>query len=95
MSTDEGPVEHEDQWVLNLRGMSVTKISVDFRLVLILNSGCEVALEAPVSLSRGTAHASPSGKTWHQPLLCSERKSCRRSRSNPAPCVSFSTPVTT
>ncbi|MFI1684159.1 DUF6188 family protein [Streptomyces sp. NPDC020794] len=60
VSTDEGPVEHEDRWILNLRGMSVTKISVDFRLVLILDSGWEVALEAPVSLSRGTAHTGPS-----------------------------------
>ena len=60
VSTDESPVEHGDRWILNLRGMSVTKISVDFRLVLILDSGWEVALEAPVSLSRGTAHASPS-----------------------------------
>ncbi|WP_327434645.1 DUF6188 family protein [Streptomyces sp. NBC_01236] len=60
MSTEEGPVEHEDRWILNLRGMIITKISVDFRLVLILDSGWEVALEAPVSLSHGTAHTSPS-----------------------------------
>lgn len=60
MSTEEGPVEHEDRWILNLRGMSVARISVDFRFVLILDSGWEVALEAPVSLSHGTAHAGPS-----------------------------------
>lgn len=53
MSTDESPVEHEDRWVLNLRGMSVTKISVDFRLVLALDSDWEVAWEAPVNLSHG------------------------------------------
>ncbi|MFD7282316.1 DUF6188 family protein [Streptomyces sp. NPDC059862] len=60
MSTEESPVEHEDRWILNLRGMSVTKISVDFRLVLALDSDWEVALEAPVNLSQGTVHAAPS-----------------------------------
>ncbi len=49
VSAEESPVEHEDRWVLNLRGMSVSKISVDFRLVLVLDSDWEVALEAPVS----------------------------------------------
>ncbi|MER5466838.1 DUF6188 family protein [Streptomyces sp. NPDC002668] len=60
MSTEESPVEHEDRWILNLRGMSVAKIIVDFRLVLVLDTDWEVALEAPVSLSHGTVHASPS-----------------------------------
>ncbi|MET7983481.1 DUF6188 family protein [Streptomyces sp. NPDC005281] len=60
MSTEESPVEHEDRWILNLRGLSVTRISVDFRLVLTLGSHWEVALEAPVDLSHGTAHANPS-----------------------------------
>jgi hypothetical protein len=60
VSTEQSPVEHEDRWILNLRGMSVTRISVDFRLVLALDPDWEVALEAPVSLSHGTAHANPS-----------------------------------
>ncbi|GHH28684.1 hypothetical protein GCM10018780_85620 [Streptomyces lanatus] len=60
MSAEASPVEHEDRWTLNLRGMSVTKISVDFRLVLALDSDWEVALEAPANLSHGTAHANPS-----------------------------------
>lgn len=60
VSTEEGPVEHDDRWILNLRGMRVTRISVDFRLVLVLDSGWEVTLEAPVSLSQGTARTSPS-----------------------------------
>jgi hypothetical protein len=60
VSTEESPVEHEDRWILNLRGMSVTRISVDFRLVLALDSGWEVAWEAPVNLAHGTAHANPS-----------------------------------
>ncbi|MFD7459250.1 DUF6188 family protein [Streptomyces sp. NPDC059868] len=33
---------------------------MDFRLVLVLDSDWEVALEAPVSLSHGTVHAEPS-----------------------------------
>ncbi|MFJ3307332.1 DUF6188 family protein [Streptomyces sp. NPDC086549] len=60
MSTEKSPAEHENRWILNLRGLRVTKISVDFRLVLVLDSDWEVALEAPVGLSRGTGHASPS-----------------------------------
>ncbi|MER7378783.1 DUF6188 family protein [Streptomyces lanatus] len=60
VSAEASPVEHEDRWTLNLRGMSVTKISVDFRLVLALDSDWEVALEAPANLSHGTAHANPS-----------------------------------
>ncbi|WP_223281198.1 DUF6188 family protein [Streptomyces antnestii] len=60
VSTEESPVEHEDRWILNLRGMSVTRISVDFRLVLALDSDWEIALEAPVNLSHGTVHANPS-----------------------------------
>jgi hypothetical protein len=60
VSAEESPVEHEDRWILNLHGMSVTKISVDFRLVLALDSDWEVALEAPVNLSHGTVHANPS-----------------------------------
>ncbi|WP_323181296.1 DUF6188 family protein [Streptomyces sp. NBC_00154] len=60
VSTEESPVEHDDRWVLSLRGMSVTKISVDFRLVLAVGSDWEIALEAPVRLSYGTVHASPS-----------------------------------
>ncbi|MDF3147701.1 MULTISPECIES: DUF6188 family protein [unclassified Streptomyces] len=60
MSTEESPVEHEDRWTLNLRGMRVTKISVDCRLVLALDSDWEIALEAPVNLADGTVHANPS-----------------------------------
>jgi hypothetical protein len=60
VSAEESPVEREDRWILNLRGMSVIKISVDFRLVLVLDSDWEVALEAPVYLSHGAVHANPS-----------------------------------
>ncbi|MGX1128085.1 hypothetical protein RKD49_000275 [Streptomyces glaucescens] len=60
MSPEQSPVEREDRWILNLRGMSVIKISVDFRLVLVLDSDWEAAFEAPVSLSHGTVHAEPS-----------------------------------
>ncbi|MGW6707039.1 DUF6188 family protein [Streptomyces sp. NPDC054956] len=60
MRTEESPVEHEDRWILNLRGRSVTGIGADFRLVLALDSDGEVAIEAPVSLSHGTVQANPS-----------------------------------
>ncbi|MFI1286474.1 DUF6188 family protein [Streptomyces sp. NPDC020858] len=60
MSTEESPVEHEDRWILNLRGMRVTKISADFRLVLVFDSDWQVALEAPFSLSHGAVHAGQS-----------------------------------
>ncbi|MFD6890164.1 DUF6188 family protein [Streptomyces sp. NPDC059957] len=57
MSTEESPVECEDRWNLNLRGGRVTKITVDFWLVLILDLDGQVVLESPVSLSHGTVHA--------------------------------------
>ncbi|MGK5638557.1 DUF6188 family protein [Streptomyces sp. URMC 126] len=60
MSTEQHPVEHEDRWILGLRGMSVTRISVDSRLVAALGSGWEVAFAAPVRLSLGSAHTNPS-----------------------------------
>ncbi|MFI0742154.1 DUF6188 family protein [Streptomyces sp. NPDC021100] len=60
MSTEEDPAEYADRWVLNLRGMAVSKISVDFRLVLALDSEWEVALETPAGLSRGSARTNPS-----------------------------------
>jgi hypothetical protein len=47
------PVEHEDRWILGLRGLEVTRISVDHRLSLVLGSDVEVVLETAVSLSRG------------------------------------------
>ncbi|NUK35898.1 hypothetical protein HRW16_20875 [Streptomyces lunaelactis] len=60
MSTATGPVEHEDRWILNLRGLSITRITVDFRLVLALDEDWEVALEAPARLSRGSIRTNPS-----------------------------------
>ncbi|MFD6968023.1 DUF6188 family protein [Streptomyces sp. NPDC059979] len=53
------PVEHEDRWVLNLRGTSVVKISIDFRLTLVLDAGWEVVLEAPARLSTGSLRTDP------------------------------------
>lgn len=60
VSTEASPVEHEDRWILNLRGMKVTKISVDSRLMLALDADWEIALETPVNLSHGTVHANAS-----------------------------------
>jgi len=56
-NTGAEPSEHEDRWVLNLRGTSIARISVDFQLTLTLESGWAVALEGPARLSSGSAHA--------------------------------------
>lgn len=57
MSTEVEPAEHEDRWVLNLRGLSVARISIDFRLTLALDAGWEVVLEAPLGSRQG--HSTP------------------------------------
>ncbi|MFE7572324.1 DUF6188 family protein [Streptomyces sp. NPDC057539] len=57
MNTGEEPNEDEDRWVLNLRGLTVTRVSVDFQLRLTLDSGWEVILEGPTRLTSGSAHA--------------------------------------
>ncbi|MFD5764730.1 DUF6188 family protein [Streptomyces sp. NPDC127049] len=60
MSTPEIPREHADRWELHpLRGVRVTRITVDFRLVLALGPDWEVVLEAPADLSYETADALP------------------------------------
>ncbi|MFD0416856.1 DUF6188 family protein [Streptomyces sp. NPDC127108] len=47
--------ELADRWVLGLRGLDVTKISVDYQLSLLLGSDACVVLEAPFQLSWGSA----------------------------------------
>jgi hypothetical protein len=59
ISTGEDPREHEDRWVLDLCGLSVARINVDFRLTLALDAGWEVVLEGPTRLSSGSVHADP------------------------------------
>ncbi|MFF7159668.1 DUF6188 family protein [Streptomyces sp. NPDC008139] len=59
ISTGEDPREHEDRWVPNLRGLSVVRIHIDFRLTLALDAGWEVVLEGPTRLSSGSVHADP------------------------------------
>lgn len=59
MSTEQGPVEHEDRWILNLHGLPVTRIVVDFRLTLVLGFAWEITLETPVSLSHGSVRTDP------------------------------------
>ncbi|MFD3517447.1 DUF6188 family protein [Streptomyces sp. NPDC058657] len=59
VSTEQGPVEHADRWILNLRGLPVTRIVVDFQLTLVLGSAWEVILEAPVNLSHGSVRTNP------------------------------------
>ncbi|WP_328739721.1 DUF6188 family protein [Streptomyces erythrochromogenes] len=53
MATTTPPVEGADRWILNLRGLAVTRIGIDFRLTLVLDGGWEVVLEAPARLSVG------------------------------------------
>jgi hypothetical protein len=59
VSVGEGPIEREDRWILNLHGLSVIRISVDFRLMVTLAGGWEVVLEGPTRLSSGSARVSP------------------------------------
>ncbi|MEU9086239.1 DUF6188 family protein [Streptomyces sp. NPDC048357] len=59
MITDREPSEHEDRWVLNLRGMGVARICIDFQLTLTLDTGWEVVLEAPAQLSDGSLLTNP------------------------------------
>ncbi|THA30664.1 DUF6188 family protein [Streptomyces sp. A1547] len=57
--TEAGPDEHEDRWILNLRGRGVAGIAVDHRLTPALGEEWKVALEVPARLSSGPAHTSP------------------------------------
>ncbi|MFF3418818.1 DUF6188 family protein [Streptomyces sp. NPDC002698] len=59
MSTEAEPVEHDNRWILNLRGQGVARITVDYRLTLALDEGWEVVLETPARLSSGPAHTNP------------------------------------
>ncbi|WP_371600927.1 DUF6188 family protein [Streptomyces sp. NBC_00564] len=59
MSIEAEPVEHDDRWILNLRGRGVAGITVDYRLTLALDEGWEVVLETPARLSSGPAHTNP------------------------------------
>lgn len=59
MGTEAEPVEHDDRWILNLRGRGVAGIAVDYRLTLALDEGWEVVLETPARLSSGPAHTNP------------------------------------
>ncbi|WP_149830873.1 DUF6188 family protein [Streptomyces tailanensis] len=52
---ESGFVEHEDGWVLGLRGLAVTKISVDFQLTFLLDSEAWVVVECPFRLGQGSA----------------------------------------
>ena len=56
------PVEHDDRWILGLRGLSVTRIGVDFQLTLTLGldaTSWQVVLETPFQLSQGSVLANP------------------------------------
>ncbi len=53
MSTPTHPTEHDDRWLLNFRGLDVTRITVDFRLTLSLGSEWELEIESPADLLQG------------------------------------------
>ncbi len=53
MSTPAAPAELDDRWLLNLRGLSVTQITVDFHLVLALGSDWLVTVETSADLLQG------------------------------------------
>lgn len=56
--------EHEDRWILGLRGLAVTRISVDCQLSLLPGAECWVVLEGTCRLSRG-----PAGSDGPQEVL--------------------------
>ncbi|WP_436771767.1 DUF6188 family protein [Yinghuangia sp. YIM S09857] len=60
MSMHADPMEHDDRWLLNLRGVVVTGIGVDFRLTLRLGSDWVLALEDRVRLARGPGRKTAS-----------------------------------
>ncbi|MFG2820958.1 DUF6188 family protein [Kitasatospora sp. NPDC048365] len=47
------PAEHEDRWIMNLRGLAVTEISAGYQLVLRLDSDARVVLGCPFKLTHG------------------------------------------
>ncbi|MFI1395912.1 DUF6188 family protein [Streptomyces sp. NPDC020681] len=53
--SESGFAEHEDRWILGLRDLTVTKISVDHQLSLLLGSDACVVLECPCQLSQESA----------------------------------------
>ncbi|MFE6871661.1 DUF6188 family protein [Kitasatospora sp. NPDC057692] len=44
--------EHEDRWIMNLRGLAVTQISVGYHLFLHLDSDARVDLGCPFKLTQ-------------------------------------------
>ncbi|MFB7381918.1 DUF6188 family protein [Kitasatospora purpeofusca] len=45
--------EHDDRWIMNLRGQDVTRISIDHQLTLLLDSGARITLGCPFELTQG------------------------------------------
>jgi hypothetical protein len=45
--------EHEDRWIMNLRGLPVTEICVGYHLILHLDSDARVDLGCPFKLTQG------------------------------------------
>ena len=47
------PTEHDDRWLLNLRDLSITSITVDFSLRLSLGPDWEIGIGVPFDLLQG------------------------------------------
>jgi hypothetical protein len=45
--------EHDDRWIMNLRGLAVTEIGVSYQLSLCLDSDARVVLGCPFKLTQG------------------------------------------
>ncbi|MDX3246591.1 DUF6188 family protein [Streptomyces sp. ME18-1-4] len=62
-------VDHEDRWILGLRGLTVTRIGVDHQLSLGLGVDAWLTLEGPCWLTDGSA-----GKDGRQETVVPERQ---------------------
>ena len=45
--------EHDDRWIMNLRGLAVTEIGISYQLSLCLGSDARVVLGSPFTLTQG------------------------------------------
>jgi hypothetical protein len=46
-----------DRWILPYRGRRVSQLRIDTRLCLLLEEGCEIAIEGEATLTQGSLHA--------------------------------------
>lgn len=46
-------VEHDDRWIINLRGLTVVEIGISYHLSLLLDTEARVILGCPFKLTQG------------------------------------------